>query len=191
MAAVLCVVIAIVVISAPTGSGWSGSPSYTVEAGPVGSAVVLTLPPQVGAQVLLTNDSTPDWKFFPTLLPAGSSSSYGTVSGIYATASVTDPGVTVDAVYARQASDGSHRGVFSITPQALANLVVASMDLTDARGYPATAGAVLECGMYVGSPECAWAGDSTLVLTSYTGTPGSVSELATLTPPFRQAMTRP
>jgi hypothetical protein len=153
--------------------------------------VVLTLPPQVGAQVLLTNDSAPDWKFFPNLLPAGSNSSYGTVTGIYATASVTDPGVTVDAVYASQASDGSHRGVFSITPQALANLVISSMDLTDARGYPATAGAVLECGMYVGSPECAWAEDSTLVLTSYTGTPGSVSELATLTPPFRQAMTRP
>lgn len=169
-----------------------GPAGYAVQAGPRGQAVDLVLPQQFGDQMLLMADGSPEWKYYPNLLPSGPTSSFGTTTGIYASATPS-PSITVDAVFAREQTDGVHRGVFSLSPHDLVALVNSAMGIGDAEPYPAgdagSDGAVLECGTYATQPQCAWADDDTLVIFSYLATPGTEQQLAALVPGFIQQMT--
>lgn len=153
---------------------------YAVDAGPTGKVTTLTLPQQIGDSGFDFADPKPLWTFFPTLLPTSAPASYRTATGYYDSA--TGQIISVDALYAAESTDGVHRGVFSITPQALVTLAAQGTLLTDGRSYspsgtePANGVAAVECGTYAHDPMCVWADESVLILV-HTGKVGTIQSL--------------
>jgi hypothetical protein len=163
--------------------------TYSVMSGPVGQVESPPQPDQAGGLSYLMADGSPDWHYYPNLLPTGPKSTYTTFGGYYSSADPAVAGIVVDAVFAAENADGVHRGVFSVGPQALVDLVKATMHGDIFEPYPAgEAGAVLQCGNYATQPYCVWADHTTLILLEYLGTPDSIEHLAGLAPKFHDAL---
>jgi len=96
-------------------------------------------------------------------------------------------------VFASESSDGVHRGVFSLTPQKLVDLVGRRIGPDGFEHFEAGApNAVLECGDYGSFPLCVWADDSTLLILDSLETPQTpddAAKLAAMVPMIRDAMT--
>lgn len=167
----------------------SAPDTYSVVSGPVGQVVTPLPPDQAGDLSYLMADGSPDWQYYPNLLPTGPKSTYTTFGAYYTSRDPAVVGITVDGVFAAESADGVHRGVFSIGPQALVDLVKATTHGEIFEPYPAgEAGAVLECGNYATQPYCVWADRTTLLLIEYLGTPDSIERLAALAPQFHDAL---
>jgi hypothetical protein len=173
-------------------AAWSRTDSYSVEPGPPGNAVTLTMPPQIGQLTYLMPDPDPYWQRFPNLRPDGTTSTFTTATGLYATSDPSGPNVRIDAVFATENSDGTHRGIFSLSPQKLVDLVQQRIGPANfehfASMHPNT---VLECGDYGMLPLCVWADDSALLILDSLGkpdNPADVAKLAAMTPAYRDAL---
>lgn len=165
----------------------SDSGGYSVQAGPVGTSMTLTLPQQIGSRMLLVSGPSAFFKYQPALLPSGPASTYGTISASYASADRSKPDIDVDGIYAT--GTVGHRAVFSLAPQALANHVASTLFINGAQQYPSGhGGALLECGTYGDQPLCVWDDQSVLLFIGYTDVPGSTDELAALAPSFASAV---
>jgi hypothetical protein len=171
--------------------GGASAVGYSVVSGQSATgAAAPTLPHTVGQLTYIMDDSSPAWQTYPNLLPSSPKSTYTVVTGTYANISPSIPGVIVDIVVATQKStDGDHRGVFSLSPQALVGFAANTMNTDSFRDFPAReTNAVLECGDYGDAPLCVWADSSTLIFLQYLGTPGTVADLAEMTPSYKQAI---
>jgi len=91
----------------------SGSGGYSVQVGPAGTSVTLTLPQEIGSRAVLVNGPGALFKYQPALMPSGPASTYGTISASYASADRSDPDIDVDGIYggAQQYPSG-HGGAF-------------------------------------------------------------------------------
>lgn len=135
--------------------------AYTVQLGAAGANPSVSLPQQVGSFRQLMTDPAPVWEENPTLLPSSPTTTYGTVTEMYA--ETTGASIDIDAVYA--IGNATHRGVFSVSPTALESTALKTVYVPDARKYPTgSAGGVLECGTTVLWPTCIWADQSTLIV---------------------------